>query len=213
MAGRSKREPRKSVVLGKRGLILCEGETEENYFRGLITQDKYRRQFSSISVEIFKPKDHSPVGLVNKAKELIKKAKRQDKNPYAFVWVVFDKDGHAGIAKAFEIARVAEINIAFTTPCFEYYVLLHFDRTMKPYTKCDDVISEIKKNHIPDYEKATNIFKILAPHKDTGLANSEWVCERCEDDIEIGTKIYNLSSYSNIHELVNYLYELITKKE
>lgn len=211
MAGRSKREPRKPVALSKRGLILCEGETEENYFKGLVTQDKYRRQFSSIDIRIYKPKDHSPVGLVNEAKKLIKVAKRE-KNPYAFAWVVFDKDGHAGISTAFEIARVADINIAFTVPCFEYYVLLHFGRTTKPYTKCDDVISEIKKNHLPDYEKATNIFKILAPHMDIGLSNSKWICKRCEDDIETGTKIYNLSAYSNIHELVEYLYSLIVKK-
>lgn len=32
------REPRRTLVFSKRGLILCEGETEENYFNGLISQ-------------------------------------------------------------------------------------------------------------------------------------------------------------------------------
>ena len=63
------RKSKKVVTINKRGLILCEGETEENYFTGLITQEKYRRKFASIDVDIFKPKNHSPLGLVNKAKD------------------------------------------------------------------------------------------------------------------------------------------------
>ncbi|MFD1079889.1 RloB family protein, partial [Longispora fulva] len=124
------RNSKKQKKFGKRGLILCEGESEENYFKGLITQDKYKRKFQAIDVNIFKPKDHSPVGLVNEAKRLIKKARREN-NPYAFIWVVFDKDGHARIPDAFEIARNSrpKINIAFTAPCFEFYILLHFGKT------------------------------------------------------------------------------------
>jgi hypothetical protein len=195
----------------KRGLILCEGETEEKYFRGLVSQEKHRRKFSSIDVGIYKPKDNSPQGLVNRVKEKIREAKRE-KNKFDFVWVVFDKDGHTKIPEAFENARVSNpvIKIAFTIPCFEYFILLHFEKTTKPFRKCDDVISKIKsKGHIPNYEKATNIFDILLPHMAAGLANSEWVVDRFRGDLELGEKIYNLSAYSNVHELVHFLYSLI----
>lgn len=205
------RGKRKEVSFSKRGLILCEGETEENYFQGLITQEKYRRQFSSIDVKIYKPKDNSPVGLIKNAKEKIKVAKR-DKNPYNFIWVVFDKDGHANIPDAFENARNSnpEVQIAFTIPCFEYFVLLHFEKTSKPFKKCDDVISQIKKQkYIPDYEKASNIFKLLEPNMQTGLANSAWIVEQFTGEVEEGKKVYNLSAYTNIHVLVNELYELV----
>lgn len=205
------RGKRKTIVANKRGLILCEGETEENYFTGLVTQDKYRRQFASITVDIFKPKDNSPLGLINKAKEMIKEAKRE-KNPYDFIWVVFDKDGHANIPNAFEIARASnpEIEIAFTIPCFEYYVLLHFEKTSKPFKKCDDVISQIKKqNYIPDYEKASNIFKLLEENMENGLNNSKWIINKFQEDIDNGERIYNLSAYSNIHHLVIFLYSLL----
>lgn len=216
MAGRSYREPRKLVVFTNRVLILCEGETEENYFKGLVTQAKYRRQFSTIDVNIFKPKNHSPVGLVQRAKELMKIAKRE-KNPYNFAWVVFDKDGHANMAEAFEIARnsTPEIKIAFTIPCFEYYVLLHFEKTTKPFTKCDTVISRIKKQkYITDYEKASeNLFALLIPQMETGIANSKWICKQFEEEIDSGKKIYDLSAYSNIHELIDFLYSLLKKKK
>jgi hypothetical protein len=208
------RENRKVVTFNKRGLILCEGETEENYFNGLISQSKYRRKFQSISVRVFKPKDHSPFGMVKEAKRMISIAK-SEKNPYDFVWVMFDKDGHAKIPDAFELARTStpEINVAFTIPCFEYFVLLHFDKTTKPFTKCDDVIHQIKKNWLPDYEKATNIFDILLPKKNNALAHSEWVVNQFNDEIQSGKRIYELSSYSNVHDLVNYLYTFIEGKQ
>ena len=209
------REHRKVVPFNKRGLILCEGETEENYFNGLISQPKYKRKYQSISVKVFKPKDHSPFGMVKEAKRMISVAK-SEKNPFDFVWVMFDKDGHAKIPDAFELARTTskpEIKIAFTIPCFEYFVLLHFDKTTKPFTKCDDVINQIKKNWLHDCEKATNIFDILLPKKNVGLANSEWVVNQFKDEIQSGKRIYELSTYSNIHELVNYLYTFIEEKE
>ena len=208
--GRGYRKSRKNISFNKRGLILCEGETEENYFQGLITQDKYRRKFSSIDVRIFKPKDNSPLGLVKYAKFKIKEAK-QDRNAYDFVWVIFDKDGHQKIPEAFEIARKStpEIKIAFSLPCFEYFVLLHFEKTTKPFIKCDSVISQIKKKWLPDYEKATNIFEILLPKKDAGIENSKWLIEQVREDIDRGKRTYELPAYSNIHDLVEYLYTLL----
>ncbi|MCX6181114.1 MAG: RloB family protein [Bacteroidetes bacterium] len=201
---------RKAISFNKRGLILCEGETEENYFKGLVTQEKYRRKFQSIDVNIFKPKDHSPVGLVNKAKELSDVAKKED-NPYDFVWVVFDRDGHAKLPEAFELARTSnpEIKIAYTTPCFEYFVLLHFKKTTKLFNKCDDVISQIKKEGLPDYQKATDLFDLLSEHKDTAVLNGEWVINQSKDDMKAGKKVYELSAYSNVHELVQFLYSLL----
>ena len=151
--------------------------------------------------------------MVKEAKRMIGIAK-SEKNPYDFVWVMFDKDGHAKIPEAFELARTSptEIKIAFTIPCFEYFVLLHFDKTTKPFTKCDDVIHQIKKNWLPDYEKATNIFDILLPKKDDELAHSEWVVNQFIEEIQSGKRIYELSSYSNIHDLVNFLYTFIEEK-
>lgn len=204
------RDKRKKQAIGKRGLIICEGETEENYFKGLISQDKYKRKFQAIDVNIFKPKDHSPLGLVKEAKRQLNKAKRE-RNSYNFVWIVFDKDGHAKVPEAFETARTnnPEINIAFTAPCFEFFVLLHFEKTTKPFSKCDSVISQIKKKWLPNYEKATNIYEEIYEFKDFGSSNSKWVQERAEVDLNDGKRIYNLSAYSNIHEIIEFLYSLV----
>ena len=202
------RKARQKVNFFKRGLIICEGQTEELYFKGLVTKEEYRRKFAAISVDIYKPKDHSPRGLISEAKRRIKDAQKVD--PFDFVWIVFDKDGHANVADTFEqsLTSKPKINIAFTAHCFEYFVLLHFVRTTKSFSKCDDIISEVK-NHLPDYQKATNIFATLGPLMQNGLANSEWALKSNRADLEAGRRPYELSAYSNIHELVNYLLSLI----
>lgn len=201
-----KRKSSRKVVLSKKGLILCEGETETNYFKGLVTQEKFRRKFASVGVEIYKPKDHSPVGLVNEAKSRINEAKRS-KSSYDFVWIIFDKDGHQNIPKAFSDAgdvKDPTIEIAFSVSCFEYFILMHFVKTTKPFTKCDDVIKELKR-HFADYEKSRNLFEDLKDKQDIACENCEWLCERGRVDMDNGSKIYDLPSYTNVHHLINAL--------
>ena len=204
-----KRSPStKSLILNKKGLILCEGETERNYFSGFVTYEKNKRKFSGIGVEIYKPKDHSPVGLVKEAKKRIAEAKR-DKSPYEFVWIVFDKDGHQNIPQAFSDAQDVKpkINIALSVTCFEYFILMHFIKTTKAFSKCDDVISELKK-HFVEYEKSRNLYSDLEERHTTACENSEWLCKMNQDDIDAGKMEYELSSYTNVHLLIAALKKL-----
>ncbi|HVD99980.1 MAG TPA: RloB family protein [Cytophagaceae bacterium] len=198
---------RPNIPLGKRGLILCEGETEENYFKGLISHDKNRRRLASVSVEIYKPKDHTPKGLINEAKRKIKEAKSL-KNPYHFAYIVFDKDGHQNIPFVFDESvksKDPQIEIAFTATCFEYFVLLHFEKSAKPCTKCDQVIKQLKE-HLPDYEKAGNLYVKLLEYKDVGIANSEW----SESNKDPQKRIYEVDAFCNVHRLIKFLDDLNT---
>jgi hypothetical protein len=192
----------------KRGLILCEGETEEIYFKGLTNDNKYRDTFASISVDIYKPKNHSPVGLIEEAKDRVKKAKKE-RNAFDFVWVVFDKDGHQDLPKAFSDANDfnPNINIAFTVICFEYFILLHFEKTTTPYRRCDDLIGDLKK-HIPNYKKASNLYEELRDKISTGVKNSEWSYNQSKAQLLSGRKPFELSYFSNVHQLMNYLFSL-----
>lgn len=203
-----KRRKGQKRELLKRGLILCEGETEENYFKGLVNDNRYRDKFASISVDIYKPKDHSPNGLVEEAKDRIKYAKRE-RNEYDFIWIVFDKDGHEDIAKAFNDVRNynTKINIAFTVICFEFFVLLHFEKTMSPYRNCGALIKDLKK-HLPNYEKASNLYLELKEKMDKGIKNGKWSIQQVRSQLESGKMPYELSAFSNVHQLVEYLFKL-----
>jgi hypothetical protein len=207
------RKERKQISFLKRGLILCEGETEENYFTGLITKEEYRRKFGSISVEIYKPKDHSPKGLIAEAKIKARTAKKEG-DPYDFIWAVFDRDGHESSAQAFNdaITYNPPIKIAFSVTCFEYFVLLHFKKSTKAYINCEAVIKELK-NFLPEYKKASNLFSLLEEYMDEGLRNSQWCHDHFRNEIDGGKKLYDCNPYSNIHELVYFLFSLIEEKQ
>lgn len=61
---------------------------------------------------------------------------------YDEVWVIFDKDGHPKTETAFKAAKDNEIEgkkvkIAFSSRCFEYYLLLHFEYIYKAFEKSE----------------------------------------------------------------------------
>ena len=201
------RSKRKTINIRTRGLILCEEKTECNYFLDLIDQPKYRRQFSSIDVHILQPKNHSPVGLVKAAKAKVKAAKSNG-NAYEFAWVVFDKDGHANIPGAFETARTARpaIQIAFSAPCFELFVLLHFEKTARPFPRCKDAYAHLKSKWLQNYEKANETFALLLPKHKTGLKNCEWLMAQHSNELNNGRRPYELAAFTNVHQLVATLY-------
>lgn len=193
------------LSISKRLLIVCEDEKSSKlYFESFKRDEKLKRQLSSVDIDVVHPKDHSPVGLVNKAKDNKKKAKR-DRNPYDEVWIVLDKDGHANLNQALITARDNKIKVALSVMCFEYWILLHFERKKKPFTKCDDIISYIKKEHFNNYEKSTNAYSSLKDKIETAIENAIWLMKQNQNDIDRGAKIYDLSAYTDVHILVRKL--------
>ena len=193
------------INISKRILILCEdGKSSKLYFESFKKDEKLKRELSSVEIEVIHPKDHSPVGLVTKAKEKKKKAKR-DRNPYDEIWIVLDKDRHANLDKALNIAKDSKITVALSIICFEYWVLLHFEKTTKPFVKCDDIISYIKKKHFTDYQKNTNCYLALKDKVEFAIENGEWLLKQMENDIERSEKITGLPAYTDVHLLVRKL--------
>lgn len=193
------------INISKRLLIVCEDEKSSKlYFESFKRDEKLKRQLSSVDIEVVHPKDHSPVGLVNEAKEKKKKAKR-DRNPYNEVWIVLDKDGHANLDQALITARDNKIHVALSVMCFEYWILLHFEKKKKPFTKCDDIIDYIKKHHYKDYNKSINSYAALKDKIEAALTNGIWLMNQNQNDIDRGSRIFELDAYTDVHILVEKL--------
>lgn len=186
--------------------ILCEGDkTEPNYFRGIIKVNRIK------GANVVKPKDHSPMGVVRAAKEQIKIAKRA-KIPKKDieVWAVFDKDGHANLPNAIKMAKDNNIKVAFSNVCFEYWILLHFEKCTKPFHKCDEVIKYIRDNHDKDYLKKNNHFERLQDKIETAISNNKWLIEtHWKFEIQNGKPIYEINPYTDVY----YLVKLLQKKQ
>lgn len=193
----------KNIRLPRRILILCEGESEQIYLRGL-KKDKIDRK-SSIEIEVHQPNDFSPIGLAEDARKRIREAKKE--YPYFQVWIVFDKDQHVGISDAFILAKnnKPEIKIAFSNRCFEYWVLLHFQAIKRNFPDSKHLIHYIENRFDFDYSKTMNIYEELKDRVQTALTNSTWLLNQNRFDLENNVRAYELEAYTNFDQLYNFL--------
>lgn len=164
-------------------LIVCEGQkTEPNYFREII----YKYRINTANIMIDGTSGSSPKSIVEYALGLYRLEKKKG-DAFDQVFCVFDKDSHGTYqwAKIFvdktdrelrnelidedtlseEDDLITIFNATTTVPCFEYWLLLHFIYTTKPYasagnnSSCMCVINDLK-THIPNYKNLKLMFLI-----------------------------------------------------
>lgn len=103
--------------------VFCEGETEVLYLQDFCRLIGLSGKKAVISV--------CPVKNPARAIEWICRqvpgvSKASAASPEC--WLVFDRDRHEGFHEAFELVKQHPcIHLAATKPCFEYWLLLHFD--------------------------------------------------------------------------------------
>ena len=121
-------------------LVFTEGEvTEVQYLKEL-----ERRHRDKVVITI----DHRrgvPLTLVEhaaKARERDLKLQRKQRGTARDeYWCVFDHDDHPNIPAALELARNNSIEVAFSNPCMELWLLLH-DRDQTAYIERHEVQRE-----------------------------------------------------------------------
>jgi hypothetical protein len=85
----------------QRLLILCEGETERNYFLAMREDTDFKQQMAATNIDIVTAKNSTPEQIVKEAVKKNNEAKK-DNNPYQKTWLVFDHDNHAHRCAAFD---------------------------------------------------------------------------------------------------------------
>jgi hypothetical protein len=157
---RSFREPR------ARFLIVCEGEvTEPLYFK-----EVRRIERGIIDLEIVPA--GVPKSVVERAVQIKRESQRQakagrDQNLlYDRVWCVFDVDEHPFVPEAKEQARANTIEVAVSNPCFELWLLLHFQEQTAHIER--DKVHHQCREHMPGYQKAPPC-DVLMPRRGTAV--------------------------------------------
>jgi len=188
-------------------LIVCEGEkTEPNYFNGL--KDHYG--LNGANVEVSGECDSDPHSIVEFARERYREAKNAG-DSFDTVYCVFDKDTHASYQQAIDqINRATPKGIFFaitSVPCFEYWLLLHFCYTTKPFEPLpgnsagNQMLRELKK-YMPDYEKGQeDIFPIL-------LDQLEHAKHNAARSLDAGKSGHTDNPSTHVHLLVEYLQQI-----
>ena len=165
----------------RRVLIVGEGrETEYNYFVGLRNAFKEELEATATSVSVVRGRGGNARGIVetaiNEAKRFKPNRKLGDR-----VFLLLDTEG-AGRApelpEAEELAEEKDIEIVYSCPSFEYWLLCHFQQVSRRYFKdCDTVIGDLNKkwNSVckTQYDKADNdVFDRLSDYLDTARAQA-----------------------------------------
>jgi hypothetical protein len=134
-----------------RVLIVCEGtKTEPGYF------DDLRRSYRTV-LEIEISPGGVPGTLVQRAVEMKKdavrlaKSQRDDHLRFDEIWCVFDIDDHPNVTAAQQRARDNGIDLAISNPCFELWILLHFQDWRAHIAR--QVLRGLCRRHLPGYVK------------------------------------------------------------
>ena len=196
-------------------LIVCEGEkTEPNYFNEL----KDHLALNSANVMVSGECGSSPVSVVNYAIQIYV-AERSAGDPFDKVFCVFDKDSHETYQQALDKiagknqrlldgivgSKLEDIFVATTSvPCFEYWLLLHFDYTSAPFqgagskSACDQLVGELRK-YMPDYQKGNeSIFNQLLDKQPKAMVFAENSLRAAEENA-------NDNPSTRVHELIKEL--------
>ncbi len=152
-------------------LIVCEGSaTEPTYFNAVT---KYLRL---AAVTVRGAKGSAPMTVVQDAVKA--KTRREGEAqespsiaPYDQVWCVFDVDQHPKLKDAVAFAEKYQINVALSNPCFEFWLLLHFERFAKTNQSRSQIRRELNR-HIPDYCKGKDYSSLLLPRLHSAVTNS-----------------------------------------
>jgi hypothetical protein len=136
---------------------VCEGEvTEKLYFERL----RHETRNLLLTIEVV-GEGESPKTVVERAVRLKREAERDamsDEDKYDEVWCVFDRDEHPRIPEAMQQARDNNLRVAFSNPCFELWILLHFKDQRKHLSRQE--AKALVKQRIPNYKKEIPFEKI-----------------------------------------------------
>lgn len=199
-----KRKQRSRGQERARMLVVCEGTvTEPTYFRCL----KQRHGLTDVHVDRRKSTARSdPNSVVQRALNLVNDAKGKGiEYPPSSVWCVFDGDHRplTEMENAFANAEEHGFNVAFSNPCFEFWLLLHFEYTDAWLTP--DQCQNRLQAHMPNYTKTMlNLYSTLNkyPH-----ANQTEAIARATQLVEYhcnpqGVACINATPYTTIHLLI-----------
>jgi hypothetical protein len=191
----------KPKFLQKRFLIICEGsKTEVRYFEDL----RNALNLSQENVQI-KHEDTSPKKIVKFALDACS-TENKSRQGFDEVFCVFDRDHHPSFNEAVcQINAHKKLRAITSTPCFEFWLLLHFGYTDKPFgctphkSIGDHAKDELKlKPGFNNYEKSDSVYKKLADKTEHAIRNAQ----------KLENSFHGENPSTQVHHLVLELQEL-----
>ena len=195
----------------KKAAVFVDGECEFWYFQMM------KRNENAINIDLL-PK------LPRKKKlfDLYKEVKISARDYDLVIWIVDldkileeerskKKDGKnpkEEFLKYYkDLAKLKNVKVIVSNPCLEYWLLLHFEYTAKPFNDCKEV-NQLLKKHLKDYDKSekyfvkNDIYKKIKGNQPTAVKNAkklgEFDIENFDSSICEMFKIFDSDNEVNI---------------
>ncbi|MEY3242063.1 MAG: hypothetical protein RIR11_3502 [Bacteroidota bacterium] len=228
--------PVKSELGGNRKTRKFENPNRRKQNKRNILKELFEDQYgSSTGIEKYEEIKAVPLRYVAHARLLEERS-----NIYEEIWVVFDKNGHSYHKEAFELAERKvndkKINIAFSSRSFEQWILLHFEKSSKPFekTSCKDnngkllgcnadkgchgelcLTGYISSKYLPKYEKSNknadldDMMNILLSKTIQAFENAKWLRQEQQEALQENSgQVYMVNPYTNMDILVKNLLDI-----
>ena len=195
-------------------IISCEGtKTEPNYLRTIINELVKNGKIARGSIVIANHQHTDPLGVLN---DLINY--KDDYTLFENRWIVIDRDevrsissnssGHTeeNFLSALEEAKKLNIQVAWSNPCFEIFIIEHYEYRdaggdRKDIQKralellCKD--GKIKTDaSVEELKTIDDLYNILLPRKETGFKNLKklMIVQKGKSSVEAnpGTRFHEL---------------------
>ena len=166
--GKRTRPVKRKVLIGTEG----RNKTERSYFKNFNQiQNQFIVKFSSGN-------SMDAMGIVEDVRKSCDNEK--DFRHDALAFAVFDADlwrtqGNQ-IQEALHRAKIQNIEVILSNPCFEVWFVLHFEDGKSPYNSSNGVIDRLKQ-HVPDYKKNKDIFGLLRKRMKEAIYHAEQLRE------------------------------------
>ena len=198
-----RREP--VLTLGRSVLIVCEdSKASPDYFEKLCKT----LRLGTVNVEVCgKECGSAPISVVNYAKEKkqsVKTSTRIDK--YDEIFCVVDVDDHISLGDAVQTARDNGIDLIISNPCFEYWYILHFEKTSSSYNDRPQLYRSLEAHLERPYSKSgCDFFDVIYPLTQTAITNSEEVlCAHWHDEPDLR----KCNPSTHVHRVVGCIMEI-----
>lgn len=202
MARSTSRFDRKKPSLKQQAriLVICEDTKSSRIY----LEDATRHFRAQAEIDIVHSGKNDPLNIVAEA---VRRRRDFDK-----IYCVIDRDSHEGFDQALRLANAnaAQVVVIASYPCYEYWLLLHFCKTSKPYAPAGKnssgelLIKDLrKKDGMADYAKgdSKSIFDSLVLMLPTARRHAT---ERMVEAIDDGS----LDPSTRLHELIDLFEEL-----
>ncbi|KIX12621.1 RloB family protein [Dethiosulfatarculus sandiegensis] len=149
-----------------------------------------------------------PFSLVEAALKQAKQFKKDFGFEYTEIWCVFDRDQHTIFSDAQILAKKHKVKIAYSIPCFELWVILHYQEQNAEIDPRKLISSLKHKCGLDDYDKnGSALFKVLEENREIATIRAKALRRRHEkDDRPPWT-----NPSTNMDELMERLYKLFEK--